>query len=378
MSRRGFTLIELMIALALAGLVVGGALQLHIAFNRQSQRQQAVAEVQQTLRVSMALLEKAIRVAGQGLPSSHSLPAKIGGSCTSTTYYGFQWSNDNKYVDPRTTFYNQGNNDSDPDWFRVIASDTIGPTGDTLASWGAAPNVSFLANGTSVQTWTGNPIGDFFFVIPDSTTPQTTPTWNCSQKCLTPYQVTGAGYTGTPTPGTPVQIQAQTGVGCGNNPSPDQCRACALPGAAMRHVPSGGTVYRILNANDADFPQKVGTQPTSPKLVMASAPFGTASSAMPYVVLADNIEDMQIAVILSNGTVCGATATTNSDDPAACNFANAAAVRVTLVGRSSNQLPSTTPSPVGGYEDEPTQLPMQQDGYIRRALTTTIILRNFS
>jgi prepilin-type N-terminal cleavage/methylation domain-containing protein len=378
---RGFTLIELMIALALAGMVVGGALQLHIAFNRQSQRQQSIAEIQQTLRVSMQLLEKAIRTAGQGLGPTHKL-APFGGGCA-PTYYGFQWSNANAYADPPATYFTNGNNDTDPDWFRVVASDTVGETGVTLVG-ASTTAVTFYSNYSVgvLQNWAN---GDLFVVLPDYKTDpvQYTPP-NCSQTfCATAYQVT-TPYNGTPTQASPGSVGIAANCWNPAATAPDKClppprnaAGCALAGAQLRHVKSGGTVYRILDKNDADFPQ---TAPNTPKLVMSTSPFGTASSAMNWTVLADNVEDMQIAVILADGTLCGASTAANSDNPAGgCNFANALAVRVTLTARSASPQPSVSPSPTGGYEDEPTvALPANPDGFIRRALTTTIILRNYS
>jgi prepilin-type N-terminal cleavage/methylation domain-containing protein len=358
--RRGFTLIELMIALALAGLVVGGALQLHIAFNRQAQRQQAIAEIQQTLRVSMQLLERAIRSAGQGLPSTHQLPALAGSGCAATSYYGFSFSNSNVYTDPKTTYYTNGNNaDSDPDWFRVVSSDTIGDSGATLNSHNAVFTDFY---GVGQQNWN---VGDLFMVL-DS----------CAG-CVGQVRQVMTGFNGTTPPGSPGQVKHQKGGSCynlapGNCPACDKCLGnfgCASPGAPIRHFGGTSTVYRILDGNDADFPQ-----PT-PRLAMATPAFGTASNQVQWTVLADNVEDMQLAIILSDGTVC-----TYDDSPLAghCPFDKAVAIRVTLVGRSTVPIPGVTPSPQGGYEDYPTQaLPANPDGYIRRALTTTVILRNY-
>ena len=110
---------------------------------------------------------------------------------------------------------------------------------------------------------------------------------------------------------------------------------------------------------------------------MRSAPAGTkfADANYPWTVLAENIEDMQIAIILSNGTVC-----TSQDNPtpSGCDMTKAVAVRVTLVGRSSSPIAGATPTMKGGYEDEPTIAPTAPDSlYLRRAMTATITLRNF-
>ena len=364
---RGFTLIELMIAVALAGLVVGGALQLHISFTRQSQRQQAIAEIQQNLRVAMLLVEKAIRSAGQGLPSTHVLPALVGASCTPVNYYGFQYSNNNAYNDPVNPYYTAGPNlDTDPDWFRVIASDTMGDSGATFAGSNGT-HIQFNASGS--QVWNAN---DLFIVIPDSSQPPNLST--CAKNCAQPYQVT-TGYSGKPTAGSPGDIKVVPGQSCYDPPpGQDLClnhpKGCAPPGAPLRHISGGGTVYRIMPASE----QGLGAT-VSPKLTMRSAPFGTASTdpAHPWTVLADNIEDMQIAVILQDGTVCNYI-----DDPSLCTFATAAAVRVTLTGRSATVIPGASLSPMGGYEDAPTKIGSQPDGFIRRSMTTTVVLRNYT
>jgi prepilin-type N-terminal cleavage/methylation domain-containing protein len=353
---RGFTLIELLIALTLAALVVGGALQLHVSFNRQSQRQQTIAELQQTLRVSMLVLARALRQAGTGLPPGmHAFPAMIGTSCTSTSYYGFSFSNNNAYADPVTQYYTAGpNQDSDPDWFRIVASDTAQDNGATIDSSGA---VWTYIDGQGVQNW--NP-GDLFIVLD-----------KCAG-CQGQIREITKGYNGTTPPAA--GIQHHKGGSCynlapGNCPQCDKCLGnggCASPGAPIRHFSGTSTVFRVTSKADANYQDP-------PKLTMAQPAFGTAASQVQWTALADNIEDMQIAIILQDGTVC-----TYVDDPAMCNFANAVAVRITLVARSRGTSPNATPSPVGGYEDEP-QVPMTApgDGYIRRAMTTTVQLRNF-
>jgi prepilin-type N-terminal cleavage/methylation domain-containing protein len=372
---RGFTLIELMIALALAGMVVGGALQLHIAFNRQSQRQQSIAEIQQTLRVSMQILEKAIRTAGQGLPLSHSIAPFTGGVGCSPTYYGFQWSNANAYADPPGSYYTAGANaDTDPDWFRIIASDTIGDTGATLQA-DTATTVSFYGVPGIAQSWKLN---DLFVVIPDAKTdPVVYAPPNCTQTYCNgkAYQVTSA-YAGIPTQATPGSVGIATSSCWNPTAASDVCLGGARAGCAqltsqLRKIPNGGTVYRILDKNDTNFPQ---TFPNTPKLVMSTMPFGTAASAMAWTVLADNVEDMQIALILKDGTVCS----WNDNPLTGCPFGSALAVRVTLVARSATPQGSALMSPTGGYEDEPQVTPASPDGYIRRAMTTTVILRNYS
>ncbi|MGZ3441610.1 MAG: PilW family protein, partial [Polyangia bacterium] len=285
---RGFSLIELMVGVALAGLVVAGAFQMHLSFNRQSQRQQQVAELQQTLRVAMQLIERAIRTAGQGLPSSHAMGALVGGGCTSASYYGFQYSNDNRYNDPKTTFSDPAVPDGDPDWFRVVAADDVGDASATYAGCNGV-NIQFLSE--SAQRWQP---GDLFLVIPDVTQPPSA----CALACARPYEVTG-GYAGTPTQASPGVIKNQHGGASCYNPPPglDGCLAgngrpkgCAGPGSTLRHFSGGGTVYRVMTSAD----QGDATGLVSPKLTMRTAPFGTPFNDATYkwTPLADGIEDM--------------------------------------------------------------------------------------
>jgi prepilin-type N-terminal cleavage/methylation domain-containing protein len=398
---RGFTLIELLVALALAGIVVAGAFQMHLAFNRQSQRQQQVTEMQQTLRVAMQLVERAIRQAGQGLGPTKSISG-FASNCTSTTYYGFQWSDGNAYTDPDTTYGTAGVVDTDPDWFRVVYSDTMSEDGVTYTQ-GNGVNISFVSQ--SPQSWN---VGDLFVVVPDLSKVVGGASPSCSYNCLTQvYEVTSA-YTGTPTMAAPGMIKNQNGGSCYNPPPGlDKClsgngrpNGCAGPGATLRHVSNGGIVYKIMTPAEQGDTAAVGNTTVTPKLAMRQAVFGTSATAQQWIPIADNIEDMQIAVILADGTICGNGGSVVDDPrPGAANrcqldidptkldangnvIANGpAAVRVTLVARSSQPLHGVPASPLGGYENRPSSTPpttTRDAYYLRRAMTATIQLRNYT
>jgi hypothetical protein len=139
----------------------------------------------------------------------------------------------------------------------------------------------------------------------------------------------------------------------------------------VRHIAAGGTVYRV------DPGAALPPARSTPRLVMGQGPFGKplTDRSFTWTVIAENIEDMQIAVILNDGTVWGSNPdTNNTDDPTRYEFRNIAAVRITLVGRSSSPVSGAGVSLVGGYEDYPNV--KQTDGYLRRSLTSTIQLRN--
>jgi prepilin-type N-terminal cleavage/methylation domain-containing protein len=308
---RGFSLAELLVGLALAGLVTAGAFQLHLSFSRQSQRQHQIGELQQTMRVAMQLLERAVRAAGRGLPPTHALTARIGGSCVPVTYYGVQFSNDNTYNDPKTTFWDPAVRDSDPDWLRVVAADEAtavyaGRDGDTVRFFGATP-----------PSWQP---GDLLRVVPDELRPPSA----CALASADPFEVDAlsAGR---------IAIRAN---GCYGARLP----ACAPAGAQLRRFAAASTVYRVDGG----------------KLTMRTAPFGTpfADATHPWIAIADGIEDLQIAVVLADGTICS-----DIDDPRACDFARAAAVQLTLTARP----PGTV-----------------RDASAPRSITSLVQLRNYA
>lgn len=241
---RGYSLVELMVGLALAALVLAGAVQMHWSFNRQAQRQQEIAELQQTLRTAMKILERAVRSAGRGLPSSHAL--------TCTPLHGFQFSDDN------------------PDSMRVVAADDeailASRDGSDLRFWAAR-----------AQSWQP---GDLLLGDEECGT------WEIAR-----------GFTGTPTQSAPGSVAVRKRC----DSARDDCRA----GAALHHFSARGTVYRV----------------TGGKLMMST-------DDTKWIPLADGIEDLQIAVVGADGAIC--------DD------ARAAAVRLTLVGRSPTTKRSLT------------------------------------
>jgi type IV pilus assembly protein PilW len=79
----GFTLIEIMIAMTLGLVVIGGAYMLFDSQNKQLLTQQIVAEMQQNARSAMTIMSREIMMAGYN-PSSASTLAKCTGITTTT------------------------------------------------------------------------------------------------------------------------------------------------------------------------------------------------------------------------------------------------------------------------------------------------------
>jgi type IV pilus assembly protein PilW len=74
MNRKGFTLMEIMIALVIASIVMAAIYSVYRAQTRQHRIQQMAVEVQQNMRAAMYLLEREIRMAGYS-PSGPSAAA---------------------------------------------------------------------------------------------------------------------------------------------------------------------------------------------------------------------------------------------------------------------------------------------------------------
>jgi hypothetical protein len=328
---RGVTLVELLVSLALAGMVVAGGLRLHAALTAQSRRSEESAEIQQALRLSMRILERAIRAAGGG---GADFVENDSGQCPGPPihHYGFEWSNRNLYADPIVAHFPAGETDVDPDWFRVL---TVDAGGNLLGGDDRDGELAIVQGDVAAFH-----DGDLMQVL--------TPELTCLRE-----------VSGLKRPAALAHDPSQSSR-C-FNPKREACllRCSAEAPCAVRRL-AAPTAFRV----DLGVPTAVG--PATPRLTMRQAPFGTAFDARPWTVIAENIEDLQLALILDDGRVCN-----HADDPAVCDPAHAVAVRVTLVGRSA--APSAREGGrVGGAEDRPAA--QVNDRFLRRALESEIDL----
>jgi prepilin-type N-terminal cleavage/methylation domain-containing protein len=390
---RGFTLMELMIALALAGLVVGGAMQMHAAFNKQAARQNQLAEMQQTLRVSMLIIERALRSAGSGFVNPLYTEGGTGGSCTgSTQHFAFDWSDLNTYQDPITTRQSSTSyTDIDPDWFVVNTIDTSGAPIYSNGNSGANLQIVQTTPAPDLSSFNDGDLFEIVFPIGMTNCTVGGATKACSYlgSCIREVSAGSAhgGSSGTKF----LQHNPSSSNTCFNpTPSSDDCTTSLnnLPSgqyATIRHLTATQTVYRVIPASGDALSS--GT----PRLAMRTAPFKTpySSTTYPWTVIADNIEDMQIAVIAgaptrtgltdNTGTVCSSV--DSGIPPTGCDPGSVAVVRVTLTARSSSPVIGATVGASGslppiGAEDEAVTSPT--DGYLRRSLTAEIQMRNIN
>jgi prepilin-type N-terminal cleavage/methylation domain-containing protein len=361
MRQRGFTLVEVLIALGLAGLVVAGALQLHMAFHTQSTRQTEISEVQQTLRTAMAIIARSLRSAGTGMVT----PSLTMAMCNPTsqpiaTVRAFQWRNGpTSFADPvPSSGYDTTASDTNgnPDQFKVVASDDSTPylaTNDTSAS------VLTLVAPTQITRFAAHDL----FTLLSST--GTTPTAMAYLREATAVSLPGSST--TPSTATVTHASPGSYYGCANKagPDPDLTGLSSHAMAVRRFGPTSQTWFRILPASDSSNTTK------TPQLQIQMSYPNKATANGTWQVLAEDIEDMQIAVVLDSGQVVN-----TNDDPTIWenNTRSVTAVRVTLVGRSPMKVQGLAFSQTGGYEDNPATT--VNDGYIRRAVTEQIQLRN--
>ena len=74
---KGFTLVELMVALALTSIIMAGIMAAYVSQLKAHVTQQTIVEMQQNLRSAMQHMEKEIRMAGYDDPNKTSIASVI-------------------------------------------------------------------------------------------------------------------------------------------------------------------------------------------------------------------------------------------------------------------------------------------------------------
>lgn len=370
---RGFSLVEVLVSLALGGLLVGGAFELNLAFNRQSARQQKVAEMHQTLRVSRQVIERALRNAGLGLQSgSLQMP---GGALGCGQLYPVQFFNRNAYPPVVDSIANDV--DLDPDWLMLVSSaDTSEGLGCPLGSCGGnlggalqPVRVAMTEDFTTLAAGGGNLVVVVDGTVPEPAPPLPVPRINCVLAITGINPAAGPGqltYAAPGCPGGPCNPVAL--------PFPAPVRKLNGTGSAVPAV----TLLRVQRAGDP----AIANCPAPPCLMASFAGIGEPPR---WQMVAEFIEDLQIAILLNDGRVCGTRdpgsgALYSVDDPAICDPRAARAVRFSLTVRSSSTVPGFGLGTFGGIEDEPASdgapLGLAPDAFLRRTVTAEVQWRN--
>ncbi|MFQ5858866.1 MAG: PilW family protein [Anaerolineae bacterium] len=87
-GQRGFTLVELLVALAVVGLVMAAVVTLYVTGSRIYTAGTGRADAQQAARAAMVMLAEDLRLAGSGYPTVSGLPKITAATATSITFWG--------------------------------------------------------------------------------------------------------------------------------------------------------------------------------------------------------------------------------------------------------------------------------------------------
>lgn len=98
---KGFTLIELMVALALTSIIMAGIMAAYVSQLKAHVTQQTIVEMQQNLRSAMQHMEKEIRMAGYDDPNKTSV-AGLTTVLANTFGFTMDLNDDGDLVDPAT------------------------------------------------------------------------------------------------------------------------------------------------------------------------------------------------------------------------------------------------------------------------------------
>ena len=390
-SRRGFTLIELMVAMTIGFLVLAGAFEMHSAFSRQSIRQQEAADMQQALRVASQVIGRSVRTAGVGLNGGVLDLFDTAAAPNAWTLGAVQFSNTNLFPNGYpVSAYDKIPGDTepngDPDWLRVVSFDGTAMVPDPInqvPTLVEIKSITYAANGTSpasllVSDVRPFPVGAFFFAYNADYTNNSNalpPHKLCARRVTTATSpiLPPTDYGGTITFDTTSQYNPPPGPAAAQDPCMNTLGVnFKTSGTSYVFALDRSVIFRIDKTN-AKTPRLKAwySPPPGPGSIPNFYPEATPN----WQTLTENIEDLQIAEVLTNGIVCG-TLGYSTDDASAtgpCQPQSVRAVRFTLVARSSSPIPGWTLGGIAAIEDEAAT---PNDGYLRRVLTEEVQVRN--
>jgi prepilin-type N-terminal cleavage/methylation domain-containing protein len=365
-NRRGFTLVELLVALAISGIVLTSMLQLFSNSQETYNTQEDVAAMQQNVRTAKLFLERDIRMAGSGAMNLQ------GPNQAPVMPLWFENGHGATGTDRLTVAYER------PD------SDGCGPL--------TAP-ATILCSDLPTLTLSGN-------MPPNSTTAEVV-----EELSDAPYDswldescsCDGIVYT-PPNANMPFVVkspdQSRTGLliatHIANNGGGSSDNLANGPNVPYGQIPGAEALYAFLGEDSSQslankqlntFTAGSTIDFFSPQRMYRAVYYVAtdASGAMALyrdtgaggVVIAEDIEDFQCAFELDDGTVI------NNRDLTAAEISDVRLVRVHVVGRSAHQYRNRAGSFIGqrmALEDHGAGA---ADNYRRRLLTVTVKVRNF-
>ncbi len=335
---KGFTLIELMVAVFLSGLVVMAAFHVHTTFQSTLNRQEEISRMQQTMKVTRELLVSRIRGAGGGVSSN------IWTDCGGQRPIGpFMIHNANALGSADNA---EGGQDNDPDWFEVLSA-------DYNSSGTLSKNHPIVSTNKPTDEAANFQVGDLLLIQ------------NEHGACLLMVRKVQKN-----------KIIHQTHGGGGNPISECYGADLSVCKNAMKtnQLPAGSPIIN-MGRKSAAFRVDV-SDPKRPMLMMASGQAGGDPALYDWQPIAEGVEDMQIAVHLDTDDPPNGFGNiwVNSRDLTANETSRVRAVRLSLVFRSTSEIPGWNQGRRPALEDRPAA--SATDGYVRRTFTTIIKLRN--
>lgn len=334
----GFTLIELMVSIFLAGLVIVAAFHIHTTFQSTLNRQQGITRMQQTMKVTREILVSRIRGSGGGVVSN------VWTGCGGERPIGpFVLHNANALG---STDLSEGGQDNDPDWFEIMAVDynssgTLSQKKPVTGRTKPTDQAHRFRPGDLVLVQ--NEHGACLLMVS-----------SVSNNWIKHQSAGQSGAELSPCYNTDLQI-------CRRELQVNQLEA----GTPLLNIGRRSAAFRV---DDSD--------PKRPLLMMASGQIGGDPTQYDWQPIAEGVEDMQIAVHLDTDTPPDAIGDiwVNSRDLHNNETGRVRAVRLSVVFRSIMEIPGWTQGLRPGLEDRPAST--GRDGFIRRTFTTIIKLRN--
>jgi len=321
-TQSGFTLIEMIIAVTISAVVIGGALSAQVVFHRSTNEEESIADMQANLDGIRFFMQKSMRQVGAGLGASVSF-YNCNGAVETVNTMGVHNSN----AVPAVPDLVDGGTDTDPDWIEYALSSNLTVTyidGGFSKSWAdVKDNTGFYhknvlgitINGVTclmrLTNTVSNAHGDRLHFAPAHGGPF------CMNQVIT-MESCGVTSNGTTTPSSPIPI-----MNLGEYP------------------------FHALRVDNT-------TSPGSPMLMHGVRMLEDDSSAYSWTPLALGVEDMQLAfhVDTSDPPDDRGDIWVSSRDTLASEVGRMRALRISIVIRTPTPTsPIATARPA--FEDRP-------------------------
>lgn len=332
-TQYAFTLVELLIAVVISGVVLAGAFSLQLVFHRAMNEEETIADMQANLDGIRFFFQKAMRQLGSGIGATVSY-YNCNGSVETIATLGVH-NNNSLTVTPDLT---DGGVDTDPDWIEYTLASSMAMTyvdGSFSKSWADVQStdgfyhrnvLGITINGKTCMMRLTNVVnnahgGRLHFAPAHGGQ-------FCMNQVITMEQC-GVTSNGSTTPTSPIPI-----VNLGEFP------------------------FQALRVDT--------TNPASPMLMHGVKSLQNNSSTYTWVPLALDVEDLQLAVLIdtSNPQDERGDVWVNSRDTLAAEVGRWRALRISVVVRTPTpNSPVATTRPA--LEDRPAGTP---DRYKRRVL----------